>query len=227
MKLAHHLDDATLMQFASGDLDEAFSTVVAAHLEVCPSCRKNLNLVEACAGQLLHDVEGEALSDGALDAVKKRIAASEIKVADVDGNVERSISSDATPDRTALLPRVLRRHVNSLDDVAWKAVVPGIKKFVIPMGSDTPHKLYMLHIAPGTQVPEHGHGGAEMTLVLSGSYSDKHGCFGPGDIADLDEHDEHQPQVDSETPCICLVAAQGQTKPKSLIARLLQPIIRI
>lgn len=227
MKLAHHLDDATLMQFASGDLDEAFSTVVAAHLEACATCRKNLRLVESCAGQMLHDVEGETLEAGALDAVKRRIAGSEINMPGQRAKAPETKTVTPEASDGSLLPRVLRRHVTALDDIAWKTVVPGIKKYVIPMSSDTPNKLYMLHIAPGTQVPEHGHGGAEMTVVLSGSYADIHGRFGPGDIADLDEHDEHQPAVDSETPCICLVAAQGQTKPKSFFARLLQPIIRI
>ena len=227
MKVAHHLDDATLMQFASGELDEAFSTVVAAHLEACSVCRENLRLIEACAGQLLHDVDAVSMDAGSLDAVKQRIHTSEIDVPGLSDTAPATASGPRGSDMTSLMPRALSRHFGSLDDVAWKSVVPGIKKYDLPMSSDTPHKLYMLHIAPGTQIPEHGHGGAEMTVVLSGSFSDKHGHFGPGDIADLDEHDEHQPEVDSDIPCICLVAAEGQTKPKTMLARLLQPFIRI
>ena len=73
-------------------------------------------------------------------------------------------------------------------------------------------------------MPEHGHNGTEMTLVLSGAYRDKLGRFGPGDIADLDEKQEHRPVVEPREPCVCLVATEGQTRLKSMIGRALQPL---
>lgn len=76
-------------------------------------------------------------------------------------------------------------------------------------------------------MPEHGHGGDEMTLVLAGAYKDELGLFGVGDIADLDEHVEHQPVVASNEPCVCLVATQAPTRFRSLLMRLLQPVFGV
>jgi putative transcriptional regulator len=76
-------------------------------------------------------------------------------------------------------------------------------------------------------VPEHGHGGAELTLVLTGSYSDATGRYHRGDVADLDEDVEHQPVVDPDGPCICLIASETKAKFRGMLARLLQPIIGV
>ena len=56
-------------------------------------------------------------------------------------------------------------------------------------------KLRLLKVAPGHGIPEHGHGGAELTLVLRGSFHDETGRYARGDVADLDETVEHQPVV--------------------------------
>jgi putative transcriptional regulator len=76
-------------------------------------------------------------------------------------------------------------------------------------------------------MPEHGHGGEELTLVLEGAYSDKLGRFAAGDIADLGDDVEHQPVVDQDRACICLVATEAPTRFRSWPARILQPLIGI
>jgi putative transcriptional regulator len=133
---------------------------------------------------------------------------------------KRKISGD--------VPLPLQRFIGSQTaDIKWKKVAPGISKHDIDLGKGVPSSLYLLNIAEGQAVPEHGHGGMEMTLILSGAYQDRFGRFGPGDIADLDEHVEHQPIVEPGAPCICLVATEKPTKFKGLIERVLQPIIGI
>ena len=84
-----------------------------------------------------------------------------------------------------------------------------------------------MRIAPGTAMPEHGHGGEEITLILSGAYNDNFGRYAPGDVADLDESVEHQPIVEQDAACICLVATEAPTRFKSWPARLLQPLVGI
>lgn len=226
MKTVHHLDDATLMRFASGDLDEAFSIAVSAHLELCGECRSGLRAAEACGGQLLEMEHAVATQDGAFDRLRDHLQKTEIKLTETDRDPSHINASEGAEIDT--VPKSLRRYIGaSFDTVPWKTVAPGVRKFDVPLQSSSRQKLYMLHIAEGKEVPEHGHDGAEMTVVLSGAYRDEHGRFGRGDVADLDEHDEHQPKVEMGGPCICLVAAEGYTRPKSLLARLLQPLVRI
>ena len=44
-------------------------------------------------------------------------------------------------------------------------------------------------------------------------------------VADLDAEVEHQPVVDSEQACICLVATEHPARFKGWISRLLQPLV--
>ena len=72
-------------------------------------------------------------------------------------------------------------------------------------------------------MPDHGHGGSELTLVLDGAYADETGEFRRGDIQDVDDEVEHRPVADKELGCICLIASERPARFKSLVGRLMQP----
>ena len=220
----HHLDEATMIRYASGDLDEAFSVVVAAHLAMCEQSRSAVRAAEEIGGWLLDTGDQAALSDGALDRMMEQIGQD-------DGDEPAPAPVKAATDRNGHdgdVPVPLRRLTgSSLKDLPWKKVAPGVRKHTIQLSTPSKSSLYMLNIAPNKVVPEHGHGGAELTLVLSGAYRDELGRFGPGDIADLDEHIEHQPRVESGEPCICIVATEAPTRFKGMVSRLLQRFVRI
>lgn len=222
MSIHHHLDAATLMRYASGDLDTAFTTVVASHLAMCDACRKSVRLAEAMGGQCLDDAPAPALSDGAFARLSHAIEAEgamQTPPAPAEQGHNSRLSSD--------VPLPLSRLVgNSFDDIRWRTIVPGVQRHRIEL-ADTHSSLYMLKIGRGRKMPEHGHGGPEMTLVMRGSYSDVLGRYGAGDVADLDEHVEHQPVVDSDEPCICLVATEAPTQFKGIVSRLMQPFVGI
>jgi putative transcriptional regulator len=76
-------------------------------------------------------------------------------------------------------------------------------------------------------VPDHGHNGIELTLVLQGAFRDETGRFGVGDLEVADDTLDHTPIAERGAPCICLAATDAPLKFKSLIPRLLQPLLRI
>lgn len=218
MTTLHHLDDATLLRYAAGDLDEAFSLIVAAHLAMCEECRHSLRMAEEIGGSLLEETDEVSLESDALDRIFAGI--------DTAKKIELPRRKRSLP--TSDVPLPLQDHIGlELEGVSWKRVAPGVQRHRIPLLTSKNTSLYMLKISPGMAVPEHGHGGSEMTLVLSGAYRDELGRFGPGDIADLDEHVEHQPRVEPGDPCICIVATEAPTRFKGLISRLLQPFVGI
>lgn len=222
MSIHHHLDAATLMRYASGDLDTAFTIVVASHLAMCDTCRASVRLAEAMGGHCLDDAPAPMLSDGAFARLSHAI----------DAGVARDmpaapVGHDTQVRRASDVPLPLRQHVgDTLDDVNWRMIVPGVHRHRIEL-ADTNSSLYMLKIGEGRKMPEHGHGGPEMTLVMRGSYTDVLGHYGAGDVADLDEHVEHQPVVNSSEPCICLVATEEPTQFKGIVSRLMQPFVGI
>ncbi len=219
MKISHHLDDATLVAYTAGTLNEALSVAVASHLAVCRQCREAARRAEAIGGAILDAVEAQPVSADSLAHMMARIdragAAPEIGTA---------------PVRVVTDPRVphpLARYLDGgLDAIRWRWIAPGVHSHRLAP-SDGGGNLQLLKIGPGLAMPEHGHGGAELTLILEGSYSDSTGSYRPGDIADLDEDVEHSPVVDSDIPCICLVATEAPTRFKGLLGRILQPYFRI
>lgn len=217
MSITHHLDHATLARYAAGDLSEAFAVVVASHLAMCEDCRKAAREAEGMGGALLDE----------LDAVEVNEDAFERLMAGLDANDATPATPSAAPTITGDVPLPLQRYIGAqMDDVNWRVVAPGVRKRAIKTG-DTGTSLFMLHIGEGMAMPEHGHGGDEITLILSGAYRDEIGVFGPGDVADLDDHVEHTPKVEPGGPCICLVATEAPTRFKTIIGKLMQPIAGI
>ena len=61
--------------------------------------------------------------------------------------------------------------------------------------------------------------------MLTGSFADARGRYGPGDMDEADSEVEHQPIVDPQAECICLAALEGQMRLRGLFGRMLQPLI--
>jgi len=51
--------------------------------------------------------------------------------------------------------------------------------------------------------------------------------FKAGDIADLDGEVAHQPVVDTDQPCIALIASESPVKFNGLFGKIMQPIVGI
>lgn len=219
MTLHHHLDDATLVRYASGDLDEAFSVIVASHLAMCDTCREAARTAESIGGELLENHDAADMGAGAFERLMQRLDNTEDRI---------SVETFTRVEPGAQVPSPLQQLIGSnLDGVNWTTIAPGVAKHEVPLSSAGNSTLFMLRIAPGKSVPEHGHGGSEMTLVLSGAYRDEMGQFQRGDISDIDEHVEHHPQVEQGEPCICIVAIEAPTRFKGLLSRMMQPFLRI
>src|SRR5215467_870960 len=209
MSITHHLDDATLMSFAAGALPAALSAVAAAHVAMCIQCRGNVAALERVGAALL----------SALPAVGMERAEPETPSAqDLPPSQQRRDRSAGPTQSATPLARLLP---GGLAAVRWRRLGFGIWHHRLPVqGSGA---LGLLKVAPGRIVPEHGHGGAELTLVLGGSFHDTTGRYRTGDVADLDETIEHEPVADPGPACVCLVASETPARFRGLFARLVQP----
>ena len=76
-------------------------------------------------------------------------------------------------------------------------------------------------------MPDHGHRGTELTLVLQGAFRDEVDRFGPGDLEIATDELEHTPVAEEGAPCICLAATDAPLRFRGLMPRLLQPLFRI
>lgn len=211
----HHLTDALLMSYAAGTLDEAFSLVVATHVSLCDECRARLEAFEAVGGVLVEESDNVALSDDALDAT----------FALIDGGLseepERRIAAPGS-----VFPTPLQEYVGGdLEAVRWRALGGGVMQAVLKTGGND--KVRLLSIPGGTAMPDHGHRGLELTMVLQGAFEDEDGYFGRGDVEVANEDLHHTPVAVAGETCICLAATDAPLRFKGIVPRIAQPFLGI
>jgi putative transcriptional regulator len=215
--IQHHLDPATIMAHTAGTLGEALSFVAASHIAWCQTCRDAARRAETVGGEMIASLEA---SDVSASCREKTLASLD------QATLHRFPHAPASKKETPVpLDKLLGG--KALSELGWKKKAPGVEMVELPVSQAGRGKLLLMRIAPGKSMPEHGHGGEEITMILSGAYNDRIGRFATGDVADLGEDVDHKPIVEMGEACICLVATEAPTRFKSLAARLLQPIIGI
>ena len=220
--IRHHLSDALLMGYSAGQLPEAFNLVVASHVSMCDECRARLESFDAVGGALL-----EAAVDD-LPQTESVLSAESLAVTMARIRAGGGISREAKPKthRRSVFPEPLAQYVGGdLDAVSWTPVGGGVRQAILP--TDRSASARLLYIPAGAGVPDHGHRGTELTLVLQGAFSDSTDRFGPGDIEIATEADEHSPVAELGVDCICLAATDAPLRFNTLLPRLLQPLLRI
>jgi putative transcriptional regulator len=184
--------------------------VAATHVAMCPACLSSVRKAEAMGGEILDDLDTSPVSDLCRAAT----------LASLDARPAAALPTTRTP-----LQRILGG--KSFAELRWRKMAPGVSVVELPLSKGAKGSLKLLSIASGMSMLEHGHGGEELTLVLQGAFRDKVGRFGVGDVADLDEDTEHCPIIEAGETCICLFATEAPSRYKTLIGRLLQPLLGI
>ncbi len=228
MTIHHHPDDELLVAYAAGELDEAWSLLIATHLALCPDCRAQVRAAESVGAALLEDIAADELSGMADDALEKTLAlATDPAVHPADEKHVASAPVSGDPGGVPVLPQPLRDYAgDDVDGLKWRRL--GSSAFHIPLvarrGAPTAR---LLRIPAGTAVPEHGHNELELTMVLAGSFVDADARFARGDVETADTDVEHQPVAEAGTDCICLAVTDAPLRFRGPIARLVQPFIGI
>lgn len=213
-QIKHHLTDALLMAYSAGTLPEAFNLVVATHISLCDDCRARMHEYDAVGGAVMDTIDAVEMDDDALAATMALI---------------QSGDQPAQPGKAArpgIFPAPLQDYVGGdLEAVKWRRIGGGVRQAVLPTSPDASVRL--LYIPAGTAVPDHGHRGTELTLVLQGAFEDESDEFRAGDIEVANEDMVHKPIAKPGMDCICLAATDAPLEFKGLIPRVAQSILRI
>jgi putative transcriptional regulator len=213
--IRHHLSEALLMGYSAGQLPEAFSLIVAAHVSMCDECRARLASYDALGGALLEDdaaLPEAPVAAGSLAATMARIKAGR--------------PSERRPEARGIFPAPLVEYVGGGPEaVRWRKAGGGVRQAILPTAGAGIVRL--LHIPAGVAVPDHGHQGTELTLVLHGAFRDGTDRFARGDLEIADASLEHTPVAEAGADCICLAATDAPLRFNSLIPRILQPLLKI
>lgn len=214
--IKHHVNDALLMGYAAGALPEAFDLAVATHVSLSDAARARLVAFESLGGAVLEETPVAELDDDSFEATMARIMGGPIGETDAPIEVPGGI-----------FPTPLRDYVGGdLGAVKWRPIGLGVKQAVLKTGDDGA-TARLLYIPAGQAVPDHGHNGLELTLVLQGAFVDGDERFARGDIEIADEDLEHMPVADIGEDCICLAVTDAPLRFNGMIPRLAQRFLRI
>ena len=210
-QIKHHLTDQLMMGYAAGALPEAFNLVVATHLSMCDSCRAAAQAYDAIGGAILETETRVSVADDALAETLALIAQGP--------SVPKPLTnSDVSAPLVAYIG-------GSLRDVKWRSVGMGVRQAVLSTSKLATARL--LYIPAGAAVPDHGHRGTELTLVLQGAFRDETARFSEGDVEVANEDLNHTPVAEIGEDCICLAATNAPLRFNSWIPRIAQPFLQI
>ena len=219
MPVSHPINDELLMGYAAGLLPEAYDLMVATAVSLDDDARARLSSFEAMGGALMNEVEIAPLRTGSFDAVMERITGT-----GRDDTVHGDIK---TPRVDAVLPQPLREALGGdVDSLRWRGIGMGVRQIIIT-NSDGDATARLLSIPAGQAMPDHGHEGTEITLVLKGAFIDGEDRFGRGDVEIADAGVEHMPVADLGEDCICLIVTDAPLRFNKLIPRIAQRFLNI
>jgi putative transcriptional regulator len=209
MSITRHPDDSTLMSYAAGSLPAALSVIVAAHVAICPRCREEVATMELLGGALLGDLPAVAMQ------------APQPETSEIDRRRPSAPAATGSAAGSAEVPAPLARLLGTnLDALRWRWVSSGSWLRRVQIAGVG--QLHLFRCSSNVVLPEHGHEGSELTMVLRGTLSDSTGLYRAGDVCDLDESIEHAP-IAGVGGCICAVAQDRPVRFSSLIVRLARP----
>ena len=202
-----HPQEEVLADFSAGNLAETKAILVATHLTLCPTCRKICEDYDAIGGSLLAISSDSDVGTEVREALFQRL----------DEVEERVPVAEKDESTMALIPAPLRDKLNgSLAELSWKRMGRAIKyvDVVEPQAAATAR---LMLLPSSWALPTHTHEGTEMTVVLSGGFSDEFGNFSRGDVAIRDSRDTHKPRVDPGEDCLCFVVTDAPLRMKGIL----------
>ncbi|MBI6630978.1 ChrR family anti-sigma-E factor [Pontibaca salina] len=208
--ITHHAPDSLLAAYATGSLPHVYALVVASHISLCLECRAAYEAHEAGGGAVLETVAAETVSE----SLKSRTLS----------QLDAPFTPQPIYPRSGVFPGPVVEALKGRRP-SWKSLGMGVRQCIL--FANRAGSVRLLSIPPGQAVPDHSHNGLELTLVLQGSFSDETGRFGVGDLEIADQDLAHSPMADPGLPCICLAATDAPLRFRSLIPRILQPLVRI
>lgn len=200
----YHPEAEYLIDYGTGALGEAASLLVATHLALCPTCRRDVRGIEALsAAQWQPDDDAPACPPPLPTLAEPH----------------QAIPARAAQGPAPVLPEPLRSYAGGdAADLPWRRRLFGFAEFELP-GFAHQADVKLLRIPPGAAMPVHTHEGVELTLVLAGGFSDQTGHYTRGDVALADAQTVHRPRADRDGPCICLAVVEAPLRWTGPLAR--------
>ncbi len=192
----YHPDARFLTDYAAGSLPASQALCVATHLHFCAGCRMRVGELTELGAELFMQQQPSPVDSAAFDQLLSRIA-------EQPAARKRAASAPAAG-VASTLPRTLHRLAGAnLEKVRWRRVGRKFRYANLDVG-DGSRETSLLDIKAGGSVPQHSHGGDEITVLLKGSFSDQEGKYAAGDFIVRTRGETHRPVASQDQDCLCL-----------------------
>ncbi len=210
MPPTHHPPLALLGDHAAGRLPAGLALVSAAHLELCPACAAEHRMLEELGGQGLAELPSASDEDDLLESVLGML----------DDEPPAPPPAPVLPAFLAGLPLPRALHPHLAAARRWSLLLPGIYEVALPVDLNG-LRCSLLRFSPGALLPDHGHRGLELSLVLDGGF-DSRGAAGTevfltGDLSLREPGAGHDHEVAiHDDGCLVLFARTGRLEARTL-----------
>ncbi len=211
-----HPEPDLLVEYASGSLSTAPCISVTTHLQYCKQCSDSVKSLGEIGGELLATAEAVPVSDELFDRILEGVES--VEVEDLSQALPRQCSDAVSPQ----LPEFVQRLLPD-GELSWRRLSPSLKVAPLSVGEQE-YELALHRIDAGGKAPEHDHHGKEITVVLTGSFSDEDGVYQPGDFLVREPGNTHRPFASRNQECICLSVLEAPIKLTGM-KRILNPFL--
>ncbi|OED36055.1 hypothetical protein AB833_28635 [Chromatiales bacterium (ex Bugula neritina AB1)] len=237
-----HPDTQTLIEYTAGSLPESQALCIATHLEFCVSCKDECHSMLKIGSHLFAASEEPHLVDLVTERSATRQQAIDQRVID---NVLLHIDNPPAPHSAhtadgadlppttdhALFPTGFPQSIRKLmpdgvPGLKWKNLGPRIRVAKL-LRLEASREIALHQLLAGGVVSNHDHSGREITVVLSGSFSDHYGQYHPGDFLVKEPGQTHCPTASEDRPCVCLSVCDAPVKFTGFFTRLLNPLVAL
>ncbi len=211
----YHPELDLLTEHAAGNLPLAQAACVSAHMNYCEQCRRTSGQLQDLGAVLFDALPGEPVGDAQLEAVLARL------------DDAPPLSYASSPSYGNAMPAILQRLMSGdFSDLSWKKITSSLRISYLKTG-DPNFEFALYHIKAGGRIPEHGHRGSEMTLILEGGFSDADGSYHKGDFLLREASDVHAPTAVQSEDCICLAVLDAPLKFTGWKHRWMNPFLQL
>lgn len=213
-----------LTDYSSGSLTLAHSLAVSAHLDQCAHCREQVKRLNMIGAEMLSS-QVEPVPTTQMSALKANV------LAKITAQSDAPVADEPRHDTSMIealkhIPASLRRYIpEGYDKLKWMSLTPSFKLATLTNESSG-QQVALSYIKAGAAMPYHTHTGDEITLVLSGAFSDDEGLYREGDFIRRGDEDHHQPRVTKDADCICLIVLDSPIEFTGRLSRLFNPVMR-
>ncbi len=176
----HHPDDSTLLCYAAGTLDAAFSLIVNSHLQFCEHCRNEVRHLEALGGALFETMPVPEAGE----AFEARVMAAFAAALSNEGNAKQSaLPMKADPGTDQLMPAPMAQAIDlSRPTIPWREVASGLSQCNV---SDAGLSVTFFRVDDKARlvVPMPG---PRIALMLWGAFKSRDDLVVRGDLYDMD-----------------------------------------